>query len=89
MSRAILDIDELKRFIAALQRTQAELNEKKRRIARKFKDLNEVWQDAKYQRFEQKFNETTAQIDQFLKYAELYIEHLKRKGELAQRYLER
>ncbi|HEX8367714.1 MAG TPA: hypothetical protein VF604_04030 [Pyrinomonadaceae bacterium] len=89
MSRAILDINELKRFIAALQRTQAELNEKKRRMGQKFKDLSEVWQDAKYKRFEQKFNETTAQIDQFSKYADMYIDHLKRKGELAQRYLER
>lgn len=89
MARAILDIEELRRFIAALQRTKAELNDKKRQMAQKFKDLNEVWQDAKYQKFEQTFNVTMAQIDQFLKYAELYIDHLKRKGELAQRYLER
>lgn len=86
--RAIIDVEELRRFISALEYTRVMMREKRDFINREFKELNEVWQDANYLKFERAFGVTIAEIDQFLKYAELYGDYLRRKAQKAQDYLD-
>lgn len=87
MSRAILDTEELRRFIASLGFICGQLHEKKARLNSDFKSLRDVWQDKQYTAFEQNFGVTMKQIDDFLRYAEMYSTYLKKKVEIAERYL--
>lgn len=88
MSRAaILDIEELHRFIASLGFICGQLREKKARLNSEFKSLRDVWQDKQYVTFEQNFSVTMKQIDDFLKHAEMYSAYLRKKAEIAERYL--
>ena len=86
--RAILDIDEIRQFNSSLAMICGMMRERKDHINHEFKDLNEVWQDANYQKFEQVFTVTVAEIDQFLLYAEMYSDYLQKKAAAAERFLE-
>jgi hypothetical protein len=84
----ILDIEELRQFNAALAVICGMMRERKEHVNQEFKNLNEVWQDANYQKFERVFTTTVAELDQFLLYAEMYNDYLHRKAQAAERFLE-
>jgi len=88
MPGAILDIDELRRFIHSFGTICGNLREQKDHMNSKFRDLNEVWRDSRYDKFEQSFKETVDEINQFLRYAEMYADYLQRKAQKAQAYVD-
>lgn len=84
----ILDIDEIYQFNSAMGTICGIIREKKQHIYGEFKNLDEVWHDANYQKFGLVFDSTVDEIDQFLRFAEMYSDYLLRKAEMAERYLE-
>ena len=71
-----------------MQWTAAELANSKTDVASYFRDLRHSWHDQKYDKFEQTFEETLARINNFVLFAELYAEHLKKKARKAEEYLQ-
>lgn len=88
MPGAKIDIDELRRFINSFGAICGSLREQKDHMNAKFRDLNEIWRDSRYDKFEQSFTETVDEIDKFLRYAELYADYLQRKAQKAQIYVD-
>lgn len=86
--RAIIDVDELKQFDSALKRICGNLRDEKNSMNQKFLSLKEVWKDKNYHQFEKTFTTTITEIDQFLRYAEMYNDYLRQKARAAERYLE-
>lgn len=89
MSKAIVNPDELRRFATFLNIMTEYVMSRKSSLNNSFANLNEVWRDQKYAQFQRLFTETMASIDQFCRHAEVYAQYLRRKAELADRYLER
>ena len=87
MSKAIVDLEEMRRFITSFGFLCGNLREQKDRINREFRELNEVWRDSRYTKFDASFKETAAEIDKFLRYAEVYAEYLQRKASAIKTYL--
>lgn len=87
MPQAIVDPEEVKRFAAFLQWTAAELADAKSDAASRFRDLRNSWHDEKYDKFEQTFEEALARISNFVLYAQMYAEHLKKRARIADEYL--
>lgn len=86
--KAIIDVEELQRFISTFAYIQGIMREKKEFINSEFKSLGEVWKDKNYQQFESTFLQTMGEIEQFLRHAEAYSHYLQRKAQAAQNYLE-
>jgi hypothetical protein len=86
--KAIIDVDELRRFISTFGHIRGMMREKKEYINGEFKSLGEVWKDKNYQQFEKTFSLTVVEIEQFLRHAEAYSDYLRRKADAADRYLE-
>lgn len=88
MPQAIVDPDEIRRFVAMLQEMAGHLHNRKRHVKSCFSELHDAWRDQKYGQFDRVFSETMTRMDQFLRYAELYADYLKRKAQKADIYLE-
>lgn len=86
--RAIIDLDELHGFINSFGSICGQLRERKQHINHEFKDLHEVWKDKNYDKFEQVFEETIAEIEQFLRVSEMYADYLRKKGQKVEQYLQ-
>jgi len=88
MPKAMVDPDELRRFISQLEATAAQLREQKINTDARFAQLSETWRDEKYVRFEQVYTESMQALNQYLNRIETYIQFLKQKAARAQRYLD-
>jgi uncharacterized protein YukE len=88
MPQAIVDPDEVRRFAATLQEMSAYLHDRKTHVKSSFSNLRDVWRDQKYTQFDRVFSESVTRLDQFLRYAEMYADYLKKKAQKADRYLE-
>ena len=86
--RAIIDLDELQSFINSFGNICGQLRENKQHISHEFRDLHEVWKDKNYDKFGQVFEETIAEIEQFLQMSEMYAEYLRKKGQKVEQYLQ-
>ncbi len=87
MSGVDVNPEELKRFASFLEQTAGNLREHKTRIGAGKSALKEVWKDAQFEKFDQTFVKTTAGLDRFLKEADAYCRFLRKKADLAERYL--
>lgn len=88
MPQAVVDPQEVKRFAAFLEITAGELSNARADAKTSLSNLKSSWHDEKYGQFEQLFTETMTRLDHFIKYAEIYAQHLKKKAYKAERYLE-
>jgi uncharacterized protein YukE len=86
--QAIIDLEELQTFIHAFASNCGQLREQKDYMNQKFRELQDYWKDNRYSAFEQKFNETVREIEQFLHNSEIYLDYLERKGRKIQEYLD-
>lgn len=86
--QAIIDLEELQAFIHAFASNCGQLREQKDYMNQKFRELQDYWKDNRYSAFEQKFNETVREIEQFLHNSEIYLDYLERKGRKIQEYLD-
>ena len=85
---AIIDLDELNTFINSFGNICGQMRERKQHINHEFVDLHDTWRDDNYERFSRVFEETVAEIEQFLRISEMYAEYLRKKGQKVERYLE-
>jgi uncharacterized protein YukE len=88
MTQAIVDPDEMRRFAAALLETVGHLQNSRSGVKSRFSDLKDTWRDQKYAEFERIFGESMAQLDSFLRAAEMYAHYLQAKARKADRFLE-
>ena len=89
MSQIIASPQELVQFARYLRDLARTLKERKTSLNHEFAEVGEVWRDEKYQQFQRIFEETSREIDVFLKEAERYSEYLNRKAKPLQAYLDR
>lgn len=88
MSKAIIDPDKVRQFAKSLEHYSQQLKAEKIAVSNKFDSLHDHWQDEKYIQFEQLFEETSRQLDEFFRLAEDYSNYLQRKAQKADQYLE-
>jgi uncharacterized protein YukE len=88
MSRMIVNPDELLRFASFLDSSSDMIQQRKDAVTQELNSLSEVWRDAKYRRFEQIYEETTAQLDKFADENHDYANHLRSKADIVFEYLE-
>ena len=86
MSKAIVDPEEVRVFASSLLEMAARLQDSKAHVRSRFGALRGVWRDTKYGQFDQVFSETITRMEQFLRYAELYAQYLRKKSEKADVY---
>jgi uncharacterized protein YukE len=88
MPKAIANPEELRQFAHVLKQTIDQLRGAKADVQAQFQQLHEHWRDEKYHRFQNIFTESMRHLDRFFQDAEIYINHLHRKAELLERYLQ-
>jgi hypothetical protein len=86
--RAIIDLDELRSFINSFGNICGQMRERKQHIHHEFRDLHDAWRDDNYESFSRVFEETVAEIEQFLRVSEMYAEYLQKKGQKVEQYLQ-
>lgn len=89
MSQVIVDPDELRRFAVFLEQSIRNLRDGQRGLQRGHQVLADAWRDSKYNNFAKSFDQTLPALERFCKEAEAYAAFLRRKAQLADRYLGR
>jgi hypothetical protein len=87
MPKAVVDPEELQRFIAALKRFNTVSRDEIALVSRQFKRLAETWQDQEQQRFAESFEQMTRVFARFLEESERQVPVLSRKAEAVRDYL--
>lgn len=87
MAQAVVDPDELARFVAALKRFNDSTKSELLLINRQFKRLGETWQDEEQARFGESFEAMVRVVSRFLDESERQVPLLTRKAEAIRDYL--
>lgn len=88
MARMIVDPDEVIRFAGLLSAESEQIHQRTIAVSAEINSLGDYWRDPKYGRFEDIYQETTAQLIQFLELTHDFANHLRRKADLVIEYLE-
>ncbi len=89
MSKAVVDPDELMRFIAALKHFNATTKTEVATIHRQFRRVTETWQDDEQARFAESFERMVRVLARFVEESDAQVPDLTRKAEAIRAYLER
>ena len=87
--KVIVDPNDVRRFANLLEERAADLKRLDSAISRSLLDLQATWKDARYNQFNNRYEEASLQLQQFLDHAERYAAYLRRKIVPIERYLER
>ncbi|MGE3276473.1 MAG: WXG100 family type VII secretion target [Vicinamibacterales bacterium] len=87
MPPAIVTPSELVAFARHLTKTAQSVARRKSKATRLVADSRSVWKDAKYDSFQKTFDQTTKELDRFVRLAEDYAQFLERKAGRARKYL--
>lgn len=87
MAKAVVDPDELARFIAALKRFNDSTKTELATVSRQFKRLGETWQDEEQARFAESFEQMVRVVARFLDESDRQVPLLTRKAEAIRDYL--
>ena len=88
MAKAIVDPDELRRFVAELKRFNSDLQAELVGIHRQFVRLGETWRDQEHAKFAEDFERMVRAISRFVEASEKQVPSLLRKAEAIQNYLD-
>ena len=88
MSQAIIDPVALRSFAADLRNTIKALRDQQSAVRAHYGELEEVWKDAKFARFNQVFGQSLGRLRHFYDEAERFAQYLERKAQAAEKYLE-
>jgi len=88
MSQAIVNPDEIRRFIGEMSRFKNELEQNRDRTNAKMRELGETWRDSEHQKFASEFEGFIRQMNPFLKNIDEYNSFLNRKAVAADNYLQ-
>lgn len=89
MPHAIIDPDDVFRFAADLNASAETIRIHCTSAASAFERVHDHWRDEKYHRFARDFEETAGRLRSFCDVAADYADFLRRKADLAERYLAR
>jgi uncharacterized protein YukE len=87
MAQAVVDPDELARFVAALKRFNDSTKGELMLINRQFRRLGETWQDDEQARFAESFEVMVRVVSRFLDESERQVPLLIRKADAIRDYL--
>ncbi len=87
MAKAVVDPEELARFVAALKRFNQSTRDEIALVQRQFKRLGETWQDQEQARFAENFEAMVRVYGKFLEESERQVPQLARKAEAIRDYL--
>jgi hypothetical protein len=88
MPPVIVTPAELVAFARHLAQTAKNVSKRKNKAARLISESRAVWKDAKYDRFRKTFEQTSKDLDRFVRLAEDYAHSLERKAALGRKYLD-
>jgi uncharacterized protein YukE len=88
MAQAIVNPDEIRKFIGEMKRFKSELEQNRDRTKGKMRELGETWRDQEHQKFASEFENFIRQMNPFLKNIEEYNSFLNRKAVAADTYLQ-
>ncbi len=89
MGKAVVDPEELLRFIAALKRFNDSTRTELGTIHRQFQRVAETWQDDEQARFAESFERMVRVVARFVEESDAQVPQLARKAEAIRTYLER
>ena len=87
MAKAVVDPEELLRFVAALKRFNEHSRTELATINRQFKRLEETWQDAEQAKFAESFEQMVRVVARFVEQSDAQVPVLTRKAEAIRSYL--
>lgn len=87
MAKAVVDPEELQRFISGLKRFSTITQDELALINRQFKRLGETWQDEEHARFAESFEMMVRVVGRFLEESDRQVPVLTRKAEAIREYL--
>jgi hypothetical protein len=87
MPKAVVDPEELVRFVSALKRFNATTKDELAVINRQFRRLAETWQDDEQAKFAETFELMVRVFGRFLDESEVQVPVLTRKAEAIREYL--
>ncbi|MBA2482310.1 MAG: WXG100 family type VII secretion target [Planctomycetes bacterium] len=87
MAKAVVDPEELLRFIAALKRFNETTKNELGNINRQFRRLGETWQDEEQARFAESFELMVRVVGRFVDESDRQAPLLTRKAEAIREYL--
>ena len=87
MPKAVVDPDELLRFVGALKRFNEGTRNELAAIHRQFRKLGETWQDEEQARFAESFELMVRVVSRFVEESERHTPVLTRKAEAIREYL--
>lgn len=85
---AIVTPSELTQFARYLEKAADSIQRRKNKATRLIAESRSVWKDEKYARFSKVFDQTTMDLDRFVRLTKDYADFLERKAALAQKYLD-
>lgn len=88
MAQAIVNPEEIRRFIGEMNHFKRELEQNRDRTNAKMRQLGETWKDSEHQRFAQEFENFIRQMNPFLNNIDEYNSFLNRKAAAADNYLQ-
>jgi uncharacterized protein YukE len=88
MAKAVVDPEELLRFVSALKRFNETTRNELTTINRQFRRVGESWQDEEEARFAESFEQMVRVVARFLDESERQAPLLLRKAEAIRQYLE-
>jgi uncharacterized protein YukE len=89
MGKAVVDPDELLRFIAALKRFNEATRNELGTVNRQFQRVSESWKDEEQAKFAESFERMTRVVARFIEESDAQVPNLTRKAEAVRAYLER
>ena len=87
MAKAVVDPEELARFVVALKRFNESSKTELALVNRQFRRLAETWQDDEQARFAESFESMVRVLSRFLEESERQVPLLTRKTEAIRDYL--
>lgn len=87
MPKAVVDPEELQRFVAALKRFNQTTRDEIALVQRQFKRLAETWQDQEQARFADSFESMVRVFARFIEESDRQVPQLSRKAEAIREYL--
>jgi uncharacterized protein YukE len=88
MTQMIVDPDELVRFASYLDTESDALKQHKDVVSYEVASMRDVWRDAKYERFENIFNEAANKLERFIEDAHEYAQYLREQADIVNEYLD-
>src|ERR1700677_5065853 len=87
MAQAIMDPEKVRRFAEALQRFNAEIENRMVLLHARFMALGDTWQDQEHEKFSEEFRQALKALKKFNELSKEHTPYLLRKAQRIEDYL--